>query len=182
MGADLTVAGLFNEFLAISALAKTETQKNILTVLLRMYTHWAAQVGVLNSFNLSKVEKMERSAKAEEDLGAANATEEAPAEEEEEGLGWPPWYGELASKLTIMQEAAPKVGSVQMVIECNIDNEFTGDPKSAKYWKLVGPAVYWLSYPLLMVGWVILVAFIEIRACYPLAMMIVAATKKKDPE
>merc|ERR1712118_272272 len=63
---DLTMGALWNEFLAISALAKTETQKNILTVLLRMYTHWAAQVGVLSQFNLSKVEKMEWGQKGED--------------------------------------------------------------------------------------------------------------------
>merc|ERR1711904_561714 len=104
--------------------------------------------GLWNQFNMSKVEKMDWGGKTDEDE-PANATEPV---EEEEGMGWPPWYGEMAQKLTFLQEAAPRVGSVQMVIECIIDREYVGSAKDATTWKLVGPAIYWVSYPLLMVG------------------------------
>merc|ERR1711904_282963 len=112
-------------------------------------------------------------------MGAVNKTEEVA--EEEEPPAFPPWYGELSKKMEFMADAAPRIGSVQMVMECIVDREYTGMDKDAVFWKLTGPAIYWLCYPLLMVGWVILVAFIEIRGLYPMVMAIVKATKKKDP-
>ena len=123
MMGSLTAGSLFNQFLTIQALSKTETQKNILAVLLRMYTHWATQVSVLGQFNMSKIEGMDFNKEPEEEtvvVVSKNGTleEAAPAEA---GLPWPPWFNDISKDLFAFKDAMPRVGSDQEKMECLID-------------------------------------------------------------
>merc|ERR1712139_319462 len=94
---DFTAQAALNQFLAVSALQKTETQKNVLTVLLRMFQHWSTQVEVLSSnYNLSKLRPVKSS-----------ATEE---EEEEETMNktkpvlMPLWFSKVSKNMMLYTE------------------------------------------------------------------------------
>jgi hypothetical protein len=162
---DLTVATFFNMFLTASAVSKSEAQKNILTVLLRMYTHWSSQVMVLNNYNLSALSPMYSDSEGGEaqidplEEITENTTNETAAAT---GLPWPAWQGEIMEDLMLIKGAVPTVGSTQEVMECLIDLHM---PESAaqKYWKLVAPAMYWLLFPAIMTCWVIMWAFLISR-------------------
>lgn len=158
---ELTTSTLWNMFLTSSSVSKTEAMKNILTVLLRMYTHWSSQVTVIFKYNLSSLTSMygdnkEIAGQIPPSLEANSTNETLEGEAAEEGLAWPSWQKEIMESIMNMQNVIPSIGSTQEVLECLIDLH-VDDPSGAaqKYWKLVAPAVYWFFYPLLCIFWVI---------------------------
>eukprot|EP00971_Amphidinium_carterae_P170240 3372842-Amphidinium_carterae.1 len=167
---------------------KSEVQKNILTVLLRMYTHWAIQVSYVLSVDLAALSPMDWSSSVEEqeasEAVAVNVSDEAA------GAGvtlpWPDWHQEIMSELIALQDTMPRIGSVQEVLECLVDLHYLGGatlnetdatvqvdtPESEvkrrrRAMKLLMPALYWLFFPLLMVAWVLMFAYLQSRVFLP---------------
>jgi len=158
-----TVQALYYEFLAFASLAKTETQKNVLVVMLRMFQHWCIQVTTMLQFDLAEIKPM-MSSDAQEVVATTNDTATDGA-----SFPWPNWQQTAFDRILWVQNIFEGTTSLQNIVECIVDGNMKGWGSEAHtYVKLIAPASFWLCYPVLMVGWVILCAYIQGKILFPL--------------
>lgn len=172
---ELTVQSLWNEFLTIAALMKTETQNNIFTVMWRMYTHWSCQIAVVSQYKISRLRPISETSgntAAAAVLAVGSNSSDASATTAD-GFVWPTWHQAIMSVLIPLQSAIPTVFSTQETLECMMERQLSDyDDSTRKMMKLVMPAVFWLFYPPLTIAWVIMLAYIQSRLFVPLYQLV----------
>lgn len=182
-----TLQAGWNLFLAVSALQKTETQKNVMTVLLRMLTHWFAQLGVLGQTNLSKMRPLNEETQEdnyeeieEEDTTNVNASNSTLSGEEV--FAWPGWFGGAMENTMFLQELVGTLGSQQQIMECVVARNIDPTTDGGKEMKLIIPAMWWLLYPVTLVLWTIFLAMIVQFVFIPVYVFIITPKDKRKKQ
>merc|ERR1712187_428309 len=81
------------------------------------------------------------------------------------------------AKFPTLETSIPQVSSTQEILECFIEDKLASwDDSTRRRAKLIFPAAFWLSYPLITLTWVIMLAWLQSRV---LALFKKRKAKKK---
>lgn len=177
---DLILKAAFGIFLGKQAIDSAATSRRMVAVILRILLQWITVNSVLGTFDLSTVRIFDWS--IADQAGSALADDETVVTASAASLSFtfrfPKWFQSVWRRMMSIVGTIPGPVSPQFSLECLIQGQQKTSALPSQG-QLLGPACWWILYPLLVMTWVAITCLLIAKVAFPMSEYLAKAQKKK---